>query len=343
MYNQAAAFSCCLTKVQENMSNQLKIIQSVTSKGNSSSKLHQAADELDYLVTFNRSITQAMARTMQDLSDGVFINVENFTLARRDSYLDFIKTGIKQDTLISLRTAPLHMSALFPDHIISKAEEEIRHHEDKHTLGPSRKAARYHRYSQANKPRQKDTGQKSAPVTGKDCYSVTGNSKTRTHLPVYCHVANLVPFADGLPQKKGVNPDHQMSIKSVKGVSCVGQLSSVTCVTNVPTVAPDPPAGARMIQFWEKWAVSPEVVTVLKEGYTLPFQYRPDLTRSPKVITCYVNPDRNIYLLKALYQLLNKNAVELVTTQTSLDFYNRLFLVPKPNNRWRLILDTSVP
>ena len=82
MCNQAAAFSCCLTKVQENMSNQLKIIQGVTSKGKSSSKLHQATDELDFLITFNRSITQAMARTIQDLSDRVFINVANLTLAR---------------------------------------------------------------------------------------------------------------------------------------------------------------------------------------------------------------------------------------------------------------------
>ena len=59
--NQAAAFCRCLTKVQENMASQLKVIQSVTSKGKSSSKLHQVADELDYAVTFNRSITQAMA------------------------------------------------------------------------------------------------------------------------------------------------------------------------------------------------------------------------------------------------------------------------------------------
>ena len=53
MCNQAAAFNCCLTKVQENMSSQLKIIQGVTAKGKSSAKLHQATDELDFLVTFN--------------------------------------------------------------------------------------------------------------------------------------------------------------------------------------------------------------------------------------------------------------------------------------------------
>ena len=119
MCNQAAAFSRCLTRVQDNMASQLKIIQSVMCKGKSATKVSQAADELDFLVTFNCSITQAMARTMQDLSEGVFVNVANLTLARRDSYLEYIKAGIKQDTLTSLRTAPLHLSALFPDHIIA--------------------------------------------------------------------------------------------------------------------------------------------------------------------------------------------------------------------------------
>ena len=61
MCNQGAAFSRCLTKVQENLTDQLKIIQGITAKGKSS---QQTADELDFLVTFNRSITQAMARTM---------------------------------------------------------------------------------------------------------------------------------------------------------------------------------------------------------------------------------------------------------------------------------------
>ena len=169
---------------------------------------------------------------------------------------------------------------------------------------------------------------------------MTNSLKTRTHSNVICGVA----FAGGLPQKNGLNPDHHIAINTVKCVSCVDQLSSVNLVTNVPNVALDLPVGARLIQFWEKWValgVSPNVVTVLKEGYTLPFQFRPNLTRSPNVISCDVNPHRNLYLLKALHQLLNKNAIEPVTNQTSLDFYNRLFLVPKPNNRWRPILDLS--
>ena len=174
---------------------------------------------------------------------------------------------------------------------------------------------------------------------------MTGNIKTRTHLPVFYHVASHVPFARGLLQKKGVNPEHQSSIKSVKGVSCVNQLSSVQNVTNVPPVVPNLPVGARLHQFWKKWAalgVSPKVLTVLREGYILPFRYRPNLTRKPTITRCYVNPHRNSYLLEALHQLLDINAVELVQNPQSLGFYNRLFLAPKPNNSWRPILDLSI-
>ena len=72
---------------------------------------------------------------------------------------------------------------------------------------------------------------------------------------------------------------------------------------------------------------------------TLPV--RPNLTRTPTITSCYVNLHRNSYLLEALHQLLDKNAVELVQNPQSVGFYNRLFLVPKPKNRWRPILDLS--
>ena len=92
---------------------------------------------------------------------------------------------------------------------------------------------------------------------------------------------------------------------------------------------------------WLDLGASPKVVQILKEGYTLPFRFWPKLTRSPTVISCYVNPHRNRYLLEALHQLIDKNAVELVQNQTSLGFFNRLFWVPKPINKWRPMLHLS--
>ena len=118
----------------------------------------------------------------------------------------------------------------------------------------------------------------------------------------------------------------------MNNVSCVGHLSSANIVTNVPTVAINPPVGARLHQFWEKWEAlgsSPKVVTALREGYTLHIRVRPNLTRSPTVISNYVNPQRQSHLLEALYQLVNKNAVEPLANQNSLGFYIQLFLVPK--------------
>ena len=126
---------------------------------------------------------------------------------------------------------------------------------------------------------------------------------------------------------------------------CVTQLSCVQPVINVKNAAQNLPVGARLQNFWQMWldlGAGPKVVQILKEGYTLPFRIQPRLTRSPTVISCYVNPHRNIYLLEALHQLIAKNAVELVKHQTSLGFFNRLFLVPKPN-KWSPILDLSKP
>ena len=110
----------------------------------------------------------------------------------------------------------------------------------------------------------------------------------------------------------------------MKDVSCVGHLSSVNLVTNAQPAVMD----------------RSKVVPTLREGYIL-FRFRPNLTRSPTVISNYHNQSKQAHLLEALYQLVNTNAVEPVENQNSLGFYNRLFLVPKPNNRWRPILDLS--
>ena len=126
----------------------------------------------------------------------------------------------------------------------------------------------------------------------------------------------------GLPQRKGIIPNCQMNteIKYVKDVSCVGHLSSVNLVTNAPPVVTNPPVGARLHKCWEKRKAlgsSPKIVTTLREGNTLPFRFRPNLTRSPTGISNYHNPAKQANLLEALYQLVNKNAVEPVENQNS--------------------------
>ena len=143
------------------------------------------------------------------------------------------------------------------------------------------------------------TGKRDTLVTEmavkKGCLFVTTKKETVNVLPVNsCPVVDHVHFANGYLQKKGVNPDngHCQEIKYVTDVSCVDHLSSVKSVTNVPTVIPDLPERDQITPvFWGKCAalgISPKVVTVLREGNTLPFWFRPNLTRSPTIISCYV-------------------------------------------------------
>ena len=149
----------------------------------------------------------------------------------------------------------------------------------------------------------------------------------------------------GQPQKKGLSPDLcQTEIKHVKRVSFVSPCHSVPPVLNVPSVAENPPVGGRLQRFGETWlslGSNPRVVSILQDGYNLSFKMRPPLTRSPLIVSRYANPRRNKYLKEALQSLITKQAVEKVVVRASLAFYNRLFIVPKPNNKWRPILDLS--
>ena len=66
MCNQAAGLSRCLTKVQDSMVTHLKTLRVDKTKGKAAERKQQVVEELEYFVTFNRSISQAMQYTMQD-------------------------------------------------------------------------------------------------------------------------------------------------------------------------------------------------------------------------------------------------------------------------------------
>ena len=86
---------------------------------------------------------------------------------------------------------------------------------------------------------------------------------------------------------------------------------------------------------------NPQVVSVLRDGYSLPFSQRPLLTRFSLIHSGYANPTKSRFLKEALLTLIGKLVVEKVVIKSSLAFYNRLFLVPKLNRKWRPILDLS--
>ena len=150
--NQTASFNRCLFKVQGAMQAQLKVIR-LENKGKVSKKLSEAAEELQFLMEFNSSITQATAKAMEHLTDFVFITMGNLALARRDSYLSHLKNGVKPDTFAALRTGPLHIATLFSEAVVKKAEEEIALYDNKShpTATTSHARHRFHPYERSDK------------------------------------------------------------------------------------------------------------------------------------------------------------------------------------------------
>ena len=103
--------------------------------------------------------------------------------------------------------------------------------------------------------------------------------------------------------------------------------------------------GSRLQAYWKVWEsfkVHPRVVLVLKQGYCLPFKQKPPLTRFPTIKSSYSTPVKQKALLEAVQQMVQKRAVVPVQNKNSLGFYSRLFLVPKPENKWRPVIDLSV-
>ena len=108
--------------------------------------------------------------------------------------------------------------------------------------------------------------------------------------------------------------------------------------------AKDLPVGGRLRQFlpeWEKHGSHRLITGLIRDGYKLPFRERPNLSRVPCIISSYAGFYKQNAFWTSIQDLLQKGAVEVIHTPESLGFYSRLFLVPKPGNRWRPVIDLS--
>ena len=93
--------------------------------------------------------------------------------------------------------------------------------------------------------------------------------------------------------------------------------------------------------FWKNQGCNPTTLLILQLGYILPFLSKPPLCREPSVISGYSDTDKDTALAMVIQDLAEKHAIVSINNQHSLGYYSRLFLVPKPGNRWRPIIDLS--
>ena len=105
-----------------------------------------------------------------------------------------------------------------------------------------------------------------------------------------------------------------------------------------------PPVGGRLRSFRRDWLTnkcSQNVLNIITNGYVLPFRSKPNLIRFPLILSEYKAQQKDQALATCIQSLLSKNAIEKVENVKSLGFYSRLFLVPKPHQRWRPVIDLS--
>ena len=123
--NHAAAFNRCTSEIQDKMNAHIGLLNDVIVKGKAPKEVVEAIRDLKDLSSFHASVSVALGTSLQHLADSLFIQLANFILLRRDSYLEFAKPGLKPDTWNRLRNAPLFSSSLFPDDILATAEQDI--------------------------------------------------------------------------------------------------------------------------------------------------------------------------------------------------------------------------
>ena len=92
---------------------------------------------------------------------------------------------------------------------------------------------------------------------------------------------------------------------------------------------------------WQTNKCSSNVLNIITNGYVLPFLSKPNLVRFPQILSEYKTLQKDQALADCIQSLLSKNAIERVENVKFLGFYSRLFLVPKPHQRWRPVIDLS--
>ena len=120
------------------MNSHISLLSNVIVKGKAPKEVVNAIKDLKDLSAFHSNVSVALGTSLQHLADSLFIQLANFILLRRDSYLEFARAGLKPDTWNRLRNAPLFSSSLFPDDILATAEQDIAKFESApSTQGPS--------------------------------------------------------------------------------------------------------------------------------------------------------------------------------------------------------------
>ena len=146
------------------------------------------------------------------------------------------------------------------------------------------------------------------------------------------------------PLQERVNTSCVQSPQGREKTPCVPSQRLVTSDQLSQEEPEDLSVGGRLRCFltkWEKQGAHKSLLSLIRDGYRLPFTDCPYLSRVPCNTSGSAGSDKQNALSTSIQELLLKGTNEVVHTQNSLGFYSRLFLVPKPGNHWRPVIDLS--
>ena len=124
----------------------------------------------------------------------------------------------------------------------------------------------------------------------------------------------------------------------------IGEEGVETALPNDSSKASLSPPVGRLCSFRRDWQTnkcSSNMLNIITNSYVLPFLSKPNLVRFPLILSEYKTLPKDQALADCIQSLLSKNAIERVENVKSLRFYSRLFLVLKPHQRWRPVIDLS--
>ena len=275
------------------------------------------------------------SRALEFLASQGCTTLGNLVLARRDSLLADVRSTVPAEEVARLRYSPLpEMASLFPHPLLDSALLKMRAAASgalvQRTLHPPRIPRKPAAAGQSGGSSTAASGQ--AGSSG--ARQAQKQSSGRVLLP-------RVSLARGRRRVKArlpfpLPPEAPAALEERVKAPGKSQPDGVTLPVRV---------GCYLAQHWRQCqAVGAEtwVVTVLRDGYRVPFKDSPPpLSRTPVSFPTYrAGSPRAQALRQEVEGMLAKGALE-IARDPGPGFYSRLFLVEKATGGWRPVIDLS--